>query len=221
MQGYRSAEWKNYRDEVIHLDGGACARCHRSMAEGVILQVHHKRYIPGRKSWEYPYDLCEALCRACHAEEHGKIPPRFGWEYFGDDDLEDLIGSCEYCGTAIRYKFLIQHQKWGALEVGTICCDNLTCTQVASDHVESTRRFNDRKKRFVSSSRWIIGNAGNPVIKQKEFLVSVVPFGHCWRLKINGEIGKFDFNSVLEAKVKSFELIECGKFKEYFAKRRR
>ena len=156
MKPYRSTDWKEFRNDVIRLDGGVCVRCSRGPSDGVVLQVHHKQYLFGHKPWEYPYELCETLCRGCHAAEHGKIMPRFGWDQVGWDDLGDLTGKCDYCGTEIRYVFLIQHKKWHTMEVGEICCDNLTCSQVASEHMESIRRFSARRKRFVSSSRWMI-----------------------------------------------------------------
>lgn len=34
----------------------------------------------------------------------------------------------------------------GALEVGTLCCDNLTDSREASNLMESVRRFESRKK---------------------------------------------------------------------------
>src|SRR5262249_24370175 len=117
MIGHRSKEWKLFREEVIHLDGGVCVRCSRGVADGELLHVHHKFYAPGRKPWEYPYEACETLCRSCHAQEHGIIPPKDGRELVGDYDLGDLSGSCDYCRTEIRYVFVIQHCKWITLEV--------------------------------------------------------------------------------------------------------
>src|SRR5260370_34736417 len=137
MQSYDNTKWKTFRGEVIRLDGGVCVRCHRGNADGVVLQVHHKIYFPGLKPWEYDYECCETLCKGCHAEEHGKIPPRFGWEFIGGHDLEDLVGTCEFCGTAIRHVCLVQHEKWTAFDVGEVCCDNITCTQIPTDHVDS------------------------------------------------------------------------------------
>ncbi|MCX7257277.1 MAG: hypothetical protein NTZ64_11205 [Polaromonas sp.] len=126
MKPYRSREWKIFRNEVIRLDGGACSNCGKTASDGAILQVHHKQYFSGRSPWDYPYNLCETLCKGCHAAEHGLIPPKFGWEHVGWDDLGELNGICECCGTSIRYIFLVQHPKWNPMEVGEICCDNLT-----------------------------------------------------------------------------------------------
>ncbi|HEX5452483.1 MAG TPA: hypothetical protein VFX06_01725 [Stellaceae bacterium] len=183
-----------------------------------MLQVHHKVYIVGRKPWEYPHHLCESLCKACHAEEHGKIPPRFGWDLVGWDDLEDLIGFCELCGTSIRYTFLVQHQKWAPLEVGEFCCDNITSTQAASGHMDSLRRFNDRRKRFVSSRRWLRNAPGILTIKQRGIEVAIVESGSNLRLQMNGKKGRLEFRSILDAKMKAFDLIEAGIVSEYLRK---
>lgn len=149
MKSYRNSQWDEYRRKVIILDGSICSACKRSEANGVVLQVHHKSYITGLAPWEYPFHMCETLCKGCHAAEHGIIPPKFGWEYLGHDDLGDLIGTCECCGSALRHSFLIQHTKWGTMEVGTVCCDNLTSSEIATNLIESQRRYNDRLKRFV------------------------------------------------------------------------
>lgn len=50
---YASEKWANFRAKVIALDGGECVACGRSVSDGVVLQVHHKLYISGRKPWEY------------------------------------------------------------------------------------------------------------------------------------------------------------------------
>jgi hypothetical protein len=130
MHHYCTADWRAFRAKVIDLDGGICLTCGRNKANGAVLQVHHKQYLPGHKPWEYPFELCETMCSGCHAALHGHVPPRFGWEHAGWDDLGDLTGTCECCGTSIRYVFMLQHPKWYAMEVGEICCDNLTSTQL-------------------------------------------------------------------------------------------
>jgi hypothetical protein len=219
MHFYRNAQWKQYREAVILLDNGVCVRCGRGSVDGVVLQVHHKIYYPGRKPWEYPYDACETLCKGCHAAEHGEIPPRYGWDCVGWNDLEDLVGTCENCGTAIRYIFLIQHEKWGTLEVGEICCDNLTCTQAASSHMESIRRLNDRRKRFVSSIRWKVGDDGDLFIKQRRTRLDIVRAGPDFQIRVNGIQGRLTFQSALDAKMKVFDLIESGVLTHYLKDR--
>lgn len=218
MDGYRSKDWKKFREEVIRLDGGACSNCNRTPANGVVLQVHHKRYVEGRKPWEYPYDACYTLCSGCHAAEHGKIPPKFGWTFAGWDDLGALDGICDLCGKALRYTFLVAHSAWQTMEVGEECCDNLTCTQEASNLAESRRRFAGRLKRFVDSSRWEVFPNGRQAITQKGFLVSIRPAAGGYRTSVDGETGKALHGSLLDAKAAIFEAIDSGKVRDWFVR---
>ena len=221
MNHYRRAEWRDFRDQILRLHGGVCHGCSRGPDSGVVLQVHHKVYIAGRLPWQYRHDQCEALCKGCHAEEHGKIMPRSGWEHFGCDDLGGLDGECELCGTPIRHVFLVQHATWGALEIGEICCDHLTSTTFATEHLAAARKLTDRRKRFVSSSRWSTDKSGSPCIVQKHVLVRVVSNGPKYRLQMNGTMGKLQFDSVLEAKIKAFDLIDSGAAGAYLHKAKR
>jgi hypothetical protein len=220
VDGYRSASWHEFRQEVLRLDGYACTQCGRQRADGVRLHVHHKRYIAGRKPWEYPYDQCDTLCSGCHAAEHGIIPPKFGWAFVGYDDLGDLSGECEYCGTAIRHSFLVEHAKWGAMEVGEVCCDNLTSTQVATGFLESLVRHNQRRKRFVSSTRWVQEYPGVQSIKQKGIYLELVEHDGAYRLRVYGQLGKMVFPSVVEGKAGAFDLIESGAISKWLNKTR-
>src|SRR6202171_5874995 len=161
MNHYHRTEWRDFRNEVIRLHDGVCHRCGRGPADGVVLQVHHNTYVAGRLPWQYRHDQCEVLCKGCHAQEHGIIMPRSGWDHFGDyDDLGGLDGTCELCGTSIRYVFPVHHAKWGTLEVGEICCDHLTSTTFATEHMDARRKLIERRKRFVSSSRWHTDKSG-------------------------------------------------------------
>jgi hypothetical protein len=222
VDGYRSADWATFRREVLRLDGNACTQCGKRGVDGVKLHVHHKQYLPGHKPWEYPHDLCATLCSGCHAAEHGIIPPRFGWSLDGYDDLGDLSGECENCGTPHRHSFLVTHPKWRAMEVGTDCCDNLTCTQAASNHVESLLRYQARRKTFVSSPRWRPGYPNGEVGRwHKGFNVSVVPNGAIFRLRISNTLGKKTFESESDAKAAAFDAIESGAVDAWASKPRK
>jgi hypothetical protein len=214
MKHYNRPEWRAFRTEVIRLHNGACNRCQRGPDDGVTLQVHHNIYIPKHLPWQYPYEACEALCKGCHAEEHGKIMPQSGWEHFGDyDDLGGLDGECELCGTAIRYVFPVHHAKWGTMEVGEVCCDHLTSSNFATNRM----RDNKRRARFVFSSRWSLGKSDAPSIVQKGVALSIVPDGLNYKLRMNGTLGRLQFRSVLEAKLKAFDLIDSGAAHAYFS----
>src|SRR6266487_4991264 len=211
---YDKVRWEAFRTEVIELDDNKCVRCHRRPMDGVILQVHHKRYLRGRMPWDYPYELCETLCKGCHAEEHGFIPPKTGWDYLGEEDLGDLSGKCEYCGTDIRYVFHINHPDWVPMEVGIICCDNLTGTEIASNEMESLRRFISRRSRFVCSSRWKQQD-GRSKILQKGICVDIRPSLSGFRIHMNGHHGRKVYTTAQKAKHAAFEVLENGRAEGY------
>lgn len=212
MNQYANELWKEFRKKVIEIDEGKCIDCGRGIADGVVLQVHHKRYVKNRKPWEYSFDDCETLCRGCHAREHGEIRPNHGWNYNGEDDLGDLIGTCELCGTSIRYVHYVAHRHWEPMEVGTDCCDNLIGTEEAS---EARKKFS-RLKRFLLPSRWVAEGRLVRTIN-KGFLIEVIrELSGDFSLKINGNEGSKRFSSIEQAKGHVFSAIDSGKLKNYF-----
>jgi hypothetical protein len=217
MNPYRSAEWKSFRKEVIRLDNYQCVDCGRVQNESVVFHVHHKIYISGKLPWEYDFDQGETLCAGCHAAHHGKIPPKVGWDFAGHDDLGDLIGNCELCGTNIRHVFMVMHPNWTPMEVGEICCDHLTCSDIASNHMESVRRYNDRRKRFASSSRWTRLSDIHEYIAQKSIIVELRGELHGPRLRMNGRRGKMSYGDPLEARMRAFDVLESGLHNDFVA----
>jgi hypothetical protein len=203
-------KWSDFRKRIIERDNDMCVKCKRSNPDA-ILQVHHKKYIKGRMPWDYPEELCETLCKGCHAIEHGKIPPNMGWEFLFEDDLSGLTGNCKYCGTNIRYVFSIFHHKWGVMEVGTICCDNLTATKLASNSMESKTRYPNRLKRFIESTRWSYRD-GVYKIKQRGFTIKVISYNNYYILYIDEVKGKIKYRTLQEAQTKSFEVVEHRSF---------
>lgn len=221
MKQYRHANWVQFRNEVIKLHHGCCARCLRSAGlDDVVLQVHHKRYIRGRLPWEYETTDCEALCKGCHAAEHGHVMPRHGWNWVGVDDLGDLAGNCELCGTEIRYIYAIQHPAWSTMAVGTDCCDKLTQTREASEHHEKYIKVIDARKRFVASKRWEVRADGAYYIKQKGIHVEIRQYDNEFGISMNLIAGKQRFESLLDAKIKAFDSIRSGEAQEFLERRR-
>lgn len=213
---YRNSLWIDFRESVIELDGNKCSVCGRSRGE-VILQVHHLKYVAGRKPWEYATHECRTLCKSCHASEHGIIMPKFGWEYIGDEDLGDLIGTCDNCGSSLRYLFYIFHENWGTIGVGTHCCDTLTDSNIASNLVESQKRYDERKKRFLLSKRWKETD-GILKIKQGNFNVEIKEINSNHYLKINDLKSNKAYKSIEEAQIKVFDVIESGELVNYLKK---
>ncbi len=220
QNGYRNREWLEFRQEVIDLDGRRCASCGREESEEIVLQVHHKFYLPSRKPWEYDYKDCETLCKGCHSMKHGRLRPSFGWSYVGDEKLEDLSGECEYCGQSIRYVFFIAHEHWEPLQVGIDCCDNLTGTSLASNRFESIRRYESRAKRFVNSARWEMRHQ-IATITQKRIKIDIRKCGMGFQIYMNDRRGKQLLPSIEQAKLLAFEAIESGKAEKYLARHTR
>jgi hypothetical protein len=221
MRHYHRKGWQAFRKEVIEIDGGVCVKCKRGPLQGAILQIHHKEYLPGKLPWEYPYELCETLCKGCHAGEHGIVRPFTGWECVGQDDLGDLDGQCELCGNALRYVFFVQHEKWPTLEVGETCCDHITETTDASAFMDSVRRSQERRNRFINSPRWkSAGGDSAQRIIQKGARILVAPNEDEFRLAINDVEGKLRFPSANEAKAYVFEMCENGRLEAFLKKRK-
>lgn len=213
---YKNSLWIKFRESVIELDGFKCSECGRTRDE-VTLQVHHLKYIIDRKPWEYATHECVTLCKSCHASEHGIIMPKFGWQHIGSEDLGDLIGTCDNCRSSLRYFFYIFHENWGTIGVGTHCCDILTDSKIASNLVESQRRYEERKKRFLISKRWK-ELYGVFKIKQGLFDIEIRENDSIYYIKINQLESKKRYKSIEDAKSKVFDIIESGELINYLKK---
>lgn len=213
MRFYRDPRWISYREAIIEADGGFCQNCSRSRTDGAILQVHHKVYRVGLPPWDYPPADCVTLCKRCHAVEHSKIFPISGWELIGHEDLGDLIGACELCGTELRYEFHIEHPKWFPMIVGTNCCDYLTESEVAS----GIRRDLDRQKRFIDSKRWKSIPEGFS-IRQMQMDFQLHHDRNGYLIRFMGKSGKKRFETLESAKEGLFSFIEKGGAAEFYRK---
>jgi len=63
----KSPKWQKKRLEIMERDGWKCTVCGNTENQ---LQVHHVKYINGRKPWEYENDELKTLCIDCHKDEH-------------------------------------------------------------------------------------------------------------------------------------------------------
>jgi len=217
MQGYQSNCWQEFRREVIELDGGVCSQCHRAEPD-VVLQVHHRRYIPGRLPWQYDYQDCETLCKGCHAAEHGKIPPKTGWRYLGYEDLGEVSSNCELCGSNFRYQFYVYHRDWGSMQVGSLCCNALTGSELASEQIDSQNKLDDRKLRFINSKRWI-EISGRSIIRQQGIRVEITETDGYYHIQLDKSQGRESFESLESAKAHVFNIIENGSAQMFLNRR--
>ena len=60
--------WQRKRLEALESAGFECENCGD---KETMLHVHHKRYVKGRKAWEYELTELHVLCAPCHESEHG------------------------------------------------------------------------------------------------------------------------------------------------------
>ncbi len=95
-----------------------------------------------------------------------------------------------------------------SLEVGEICCDHLTDTNIASNFMESVRRYNVRRKRFVGSNRWSFNRRGHEYIRQRQILVEVRQLATGFQIRMNGTQGKALYPNAIEAKARAFDILE-------------
>jgi hypothetical protein len=205
----RDPRWKAFRDVIVGLDEGTCAHCGKVHRGGRGMHVHHKQYRKGLLPWEYNPNELETLCAGCHAAEHGILPPKVGWEFLYESDMEDVCENCSVCKTDIRYVFTIWHDDWGSLDVGTVCCDRMTGTKIASEYA----RLQKRKERFVGSARWS-SNGKSLGITQGGIRVYIYPKAGGYRvcMKRDGEtvFGKRTYRHLQEAKGRIFDVINDG-----------
>lgn len=226
---YRTSQWYETRNRIIARDGYRCARCGKSSIE-VDLQVHHLKYITGRKAWEYPDQELITMCKGCHAQEHGHIMPLSGWEYQGEEDLGDLCGTCDLCGSELRYAHSIYHEKWGYMIVGALCADRLTGSSEASQYEEQRKKLARRLRTYINSTQW--KHRKNGYFRDLDgFRIKIWDHNSYCNIQIGysyfndrGYLIRKDlssnvkYNSVEEAKVKAFEVITNGELKSYILK---
>ena len=153
---YRKPSWHERCKQIIQLDGETCCLCGRHEPE-VVLQVHHKKYIPGRKPWEYRQEDLITLCKGCHAREHNRLQnaiPQEGWIYVDGDDLGGLYGQCELCKTEYRHEHYLFHPDYGYISVGCECANKLLNSTQASTKEAELKLEAKRLERFLVSPKW-------------------------------------------------------------------
>ncbi|GGB69319.1 hypothetical protein GCM10010833_25700 [Blastomonas aquatica] len=147
--------------------------------------------------------------------------PKRGWTLIATDDLGDLSGQCELCRTDLRYVFAVEHPKWGAMAVGTDCCDKLTVSTEASEYQERYLKLVEKRKRFVISPLWKKTEAGFHTIKRGGIAAFIFPNNKNFRIGFDGVAGKVDYQTLLDAKIAIFEFIETGEAAAYLERRRK
>lgn len=63
----KDPRWQKVRLKKLEAAEWVCQRC---WCDDTMLSVHHKRYVKGRKPWEYQDHELVVLCQPCHESEH-------------------------------------------------------------------------------------------------------------------------------------------------------
>lgn len=66
----KTDEWKEFAEEVKEKSEWKCEIC---QCVDKPLQAHHKKYIHGRKAWQYHIDTMQCLCNECHKNKHSNV----------------------------------------------------------------------------------------------------------------------------------------------------
>ena len=82
---YESPEWRRCKAAYMEKANHLCERC---LAKGIYKPayiVHHKVHLNeenfGDPALMYGFDNLEALCLACHNDEHGRTKPKRRWKF--------------------------------------------------------------------------------------------------------------------------------------------
>lgn len=192
MKSWKNENWENFSLTIKERDNYKCFKCGRGDNES-ILQVHHLKYKPNKKPWEYELDDCVTLCKGCHAREHNIIEPTSGWTLLSIDDLGNLSGICERenCGQSIRYEHLTYHPNWGYKIVGSTCIDYLTQTDklLSQEVVKIYRQIN----KFLEEITWEIDFTK----KGKRYLIATYKYH---QIRIYGNDLNYAFQLVIKEK---------------------
>ena len=79
----KTVEWQQRQDQIRTRDGYTCRHCGRNT--GIMLHIHHRYYVEGRRYWEYPDKAFVALCEECHDQEEDAL-------FDAQHDLRRAIG---------------------------------------------------------------------------------------------------------------------------------
>ena len=218
LKDYRALSWRKKKEEIFLRDYYTCQYCHRSVSEGVILQVHHRCYINNCHAWEYPNCVLITICKGCHAAKHGIIPPKTGWTYEEEYDTEDYgAEQCELCGRDLRYVHVLRHPDWGFIMVGCECANNLLNNTIASDKEKERKERAEKWKRYMDSPKWKSRKNGY-FYKNNEGKIIIWnnrgKYKLCYQLYDNNEDIDYypirengTYSSLLEAKEKGFDIL--------------
>lgn len=66
----RDPRWQERRLRIFERDDWTCQSCGACKTDGIPLHVHHLKYFPKLKPWEYDHFYLVTYCEKCHETEH-------------------------------------------------------------------------------------------------------------------------------------------------------
>ena len=148
-------------------------------------------------------ELDGAYVLAGGMSRHGVVRPEHGWDYVGEDDLGGLMEPVIVVRQRYDMRFYVQHPHWEPMTVGTLCCDGLTGTKMATE----LRKFDERLKRFNESKRWKLEGDAH-LIQQKQIEIRIYKTMGGNRIEMAGKVVSTALSFFADAKKRVFEFIE-------------
>lgn len=101
----RNPKWQKKRLEIMQRDTFMCQICADTEET---LNVHHKRYVKGKKAWEYNNEDLITICETCHRELTAYLKLNGDYDSFSLIKLEDFY-DCNrvlvvYTGGIVTFK---------------------------------------------------------------------------------------------------------------------
>jgi len=87
-ESLRDPRWQKKRLKVLERDNFLCSSCGDGTTE---LHVHHKKYIDGKKPWDYRIEMLSTLCSDCHSEIHRKDKIYNVFKSFSNEEINHLL----------------------------------------------------------------------------------------------------------------------------------
>ena len=79
----KTVEWQRLQDKIRTRDKYICRHCERDT--DILLHIHHRYYVQGRRYWDYPDKAFISLCEECHDREEDAL-------FDAQQDLRRAIG---------------------------------------------------------------------------------------------------------------------------------
>lgn len=134
----KDGRWQRRRLEIMQRDDFKCREC--GMTND--LNVHHIRYVPGRKPWEYDDGDLVTLCGNCHKAVHesigkmhydcAKCKHYHGQYLFGDAERQmfEYDGECkEFGGIGCNYASAVTCEHCAFQEGCSAKDDDIACNK--------------------------------------------------------------------------------------------